>query len=75
MRRTKIAIIGAWIFAVFALLAHFAAMVALVTDKIVFGIDFTTWLFISISEAVISVIAYLDHFAHRGGALTGKPNE
>ncbi len=73
--RTKAAIIFAWIFGTFAFFAHLAAMVALVTDKIVFGIDFTTWLFISISEAMISVIGYLDHFAHKGGALTGKSNE
>lgn len=73
--RTKLAIYFAWLFAVFALLAHFAAMVALVTDGIVFGVDFPSWLFISMSEALISVIGYLDHFAHKGGALTGKPNE
>lgn len=73
--RTKIAVIIAWLFGLFAFLAHFAAMIALVTDKIVFGIDLTTWLFISMSEALLAVIAYLDHFAHKGGALTGRPNE
>ncbi len=73
--RTKLAILFAWIFGTFAFLAHLVAMVASVTDKSVFGIDFTTWLLISISEAMISMIGYLDHFAHRGGALTGKPNE
>jgi len=73
--RAKLAIYFAWLFGVFALFAHLAAMIALVTDGIIFGVDFTSWLFISMSDALISVIAYLDHFAHKGGALTGKPNE
>lgn len=75
MRRTKGALLGAWIFGILAFFAHGAAMTALVTDKVVFGIDFTSWLFISLSEGMLSVIAYLDSHAHRIGIWSGKPNE
>lgn len=73
--RTKIAIYGAWLFAAFALLAHIAAMVTLVTQQAVLGLDPILWLFISISEALIAIIGFLDHFAHKAGALTGHRNE
>ena len=73
--RTKIAIYGAWLFATLAFLAHLAAIASVITRQTVLGLDPILWLFISISEALIAIIGFLDHFAHKGGALTGKPNE
>ena len=73
--RTKIAIYGAWLFATFAFLCHIAAVVSLVTRQLVFGLDPSAWLLISMSAALIAIIGYLDHFAHKSGALTGHRNE
>lgn len=73
--RTKIALYGAWLFATFAFLAHLAAMVSFVTNQAVFGMEAPSWLLISVSEALIAILGYLDHFAHKAGALTGHCNE
>lgn len=73
--RTKIVIYGAWLFAVLALFAHIAAVVSLLTRQLVFGLDPSAWILFSMSEALIAIIGYLDHFAHKGGALTGQRNE
>lgn len=73
--RTKIAIYGAWLFATFALLAHIAGVVSLLTRQLIFGLDPSAWILFSMSEALIAIIGYLDHFAHKGGVLTGHRNE
>ncbi len=73
--RTKIALYGAWLFATFALFAHIASLVSFMTGQAIFGMDAPSLLIVSISEALIAIVAYLDHFAHKAGALTGHRNE
>lgn len=73
--RMKIALVFAWVFTTFTLLAHLAAMIAMYTGSPFLGNDVDRWLLFSLSEGILAILGFLDAFGHRMGMATGRPRE